>query len=351
LGILLVNLMDDTPAERPDSTGRPRNRPAFLRWSIALLVSGGLLASLFIAQRLDPRALVSMIGAIWLPGLAVFILVSVLALGLASGRYWLLLEGRVPVWPLVLVTLVRNLFVHLVPARAGAAASYLYLVTARLGLPAEAAFASMALAFVLETLGLGLLLMVAVLVVGVLPLPTAVVVGGSLALLAASGIALVVLAPTFQLAAALAARLPPRLAWVRPPLGATAETIRRLETRRVLAPALGLSVLLRLAKYGAYYYLLQALLMGQAAPRADLDFFRVFLSVLGAELVASLPVPTIASLGPYEVAGTLGFVYWLGLPPELATLVATAFHAVAQVYDDGLGLLALGWIMRPRFRA
>ena len=57
-----------------------------------------------------------------------------------------------PLWPLVLVTAVRNMAVDLVPARAGAAASYLYLITARLGLPLEAGVASFALAFILDTL-------------------------------------------------------------------------------------------------------------------------------------------------------------------------------------------------------
>ncbi len=55
----------------------------------------------------------------------------------------------------------------------------------------------------------------------------------------------------------------------------------------------------------------------------------------------------MASLGPYEAAGALGFTYWLGLPPELATLAATAFHGLSQVHDYGLGLLALLWIMAP----
>ncbi|PYM54369.1 MAG: hypothetical protein DMD79_24675 [Candidatus Rokuibacteriota bacterium] len=64
-------------------------------------------------------------------------------------------------------------------------------------------------------------------------------------------------------------------------------------------------------------------------------------------MVASLPLPTIASFGPYEAAGALGFTYWLGLPRELATLAATAFHGLSQVHDYGLGLLALLWIMSP----
>jgi hypothetical protein len=73
--------------------------------------------------------------------------------------------------------------------------------------------------------------------------------------------------------------------------------------------------------------------------------------VAGAELAASLPLPTVASLGPYEAAGALGFAYWLGLPRDLAALSATAFHALSQLHDYGLGLLALLVIMAPGVRA
>src|SRR4029450_5610645 len=86
------------------------------------------------------------------PGLLASVAVSAVGLVLRALRYRLLLGRPVPLWPLVLVTAVRNMAVDLVPARAGAAASYLYLVTARLGLPLEAGVASFALSFILDTL-------------------------------------------------------------------------------------------------------------------------------------------------------------------------------------------------------
>jgi hypothetical protein len=55
----------------------------------------------------------------------------------------------------------------------------------------------------------------------------------------------------------------------------------------------------------------------------------------------------VASLGPYEAVGAAGFAFWLGLSRELATLAVTAFHALSQIHDYGLGLLALVWIMAP----
>ena len=81
-----------------------------------------------------------------------------------------------------------------------------------------------------------------------------------------------------------------------------------------------------------------------------LGFLQVFLSVAGAEMAASLPLPTVMSVGPYEAAGAAGFAYWLGLSRELATLAVTAFHGLSQIHDYGLGLLALVWIMASRPR-
>jgi uncharacterized membrane protein YbhN (UPF0104 family) len=346
-----------SPATRPPPAAwvtSERRRPApagaargLWRWLAALAVSGGILVYLFVAQDVQPGALVPLVGAISVPGLLAYVAVSAAGLLLRALRYRLLLGRPVAFWPLVLVTAVRNMAVDLIPARAGAAASYLYLVTARLGLPIEAAVASFAASFILDTLAVAPLLVLALLAVGSAPLPPTVLVGGSLLVLAGSVTALWVLAPLLRLGAAVAQRLPRLAVRLAPLLLGAAVEVNRLERARTLVPALGLSLLLRLAKYGAYYCLLQALLVSQGQPWGSLSFVRVFLAVAGAELAASLPLPTVASLGPYEAVGAAGFAFWLGLSRELATLAVTAFHGLTQIHDYGLGLLALLWIMAP----
>src|SRR5262249_503566 len=154
-------------------------------------------------------------------------------------------------------------------------------------------------------------LVLAVLFAGTAPVAPIWLVGGSLLVLAGSVAALALLAPVLRGAARVARSLPAPVARAASPLAGAATEVARLGGRRVLGPALGLCLLLRLAKYGAYYCLLQALLVGQGQPWGSLNFVRVFLAIAGAEMVASLPLPTIASLGPYEAAGALGFSYWL----------------------------------------
>jgi hypothetical protein len=345
---------DWRPAVRPAATGEPERRrrlPRDLaRLALGLLVSGSILAYLFAAQGADPWALVPLLRAISIPGLLAYVAVSAVGLVLRALRYRVLLGRAVPLWPLVLVTAVRNMAVDLVPARAGAAASYLYLVTKRLGLPLEAGVASFALSFILDTLAVAPLLIAALLVVGNAPLPPVVLVGGSVAILLACAAALWVLAPLLQVGARIAGRLPGALRRLAPLLDAAAGEVARTERARTLLPALGLSLLLRLTKYGAYYCLLAALLASQDQQGVTLGFFHVFLSVAGAEMAASLPLPTVMSMGPYEAAGAAGFAFWLGLPRELATLAVTAFHGLSQIHDYGLGLLALVWIMASRPR-
>jgi hypothetical protein len=322
-----------------------RSSRRLVHWIAALLVSGAILAYLFAAQGVDPRALVPLIGAISVPGLLAYVALSAAGLLLRALRYRLLLGRPVALWPLVLVTAVRNMAVDLVPARAGAAASYLYLVTARLGLPLEAGVASFALSFILDTLAVAPLIVLALLAAGSGPMPSAMLIGGSLVILAGSVAALWVLAPLLRVGAAVAARLPGPGSRVASLLRAAADEVAGRERARTLVPALVLSLLLRLTKYGAYYCLLQALLVSQGAAWGNLGFLRVFLSVAGAEMAASLPLPTVMSLGPYEAAGAAGFAYWLGLSRELATLAVTAFHGLSQVHDYTLGLLAWIWIM------
>ena len=334
------------PAAPPSPSGTSvAARRGLIRWAAPLLVSGAILAYLFTTQGVDPRALVPLVRAISLPGLAAYVAVSAAGLVLRALRYRLLLGRPVALWPLVLVTAVRNMAVDLIPARAGAAASYLYLVTARLGLPLEAAVASFALSFILDTLAVAPLLVVALLVVGNAPMSSTLLVVGSLAILVGSVAALWVLAPLLRLGAAVVERLPAPVRRLAPLLGAAAAEVETRERTRVLLPALGLSLLLRLTKYGAYYCLLQALLVSQGAAWGSLSFLRVFLvgGGGGGRRVAAAPDPHEPR--PLRGRRRRGAGVLARSARELATLAATAFHGLSQVHDYALGLFAWMWIM------
>ena len=171
-------------------------------------------------------------------------------------------------------------------------------------------------------------------------MPPAVLIGGSLVILAGSVAALWVLAPLLRVGAAVAARSLARWAAWRPLLRAAADEVASARAgadsraQRSGCPSFSGS------RSTARTTVSCRRSWSRRAPRGELGFLRVFLSVAGAEMAASLPLPTVMSLGPYEAAGAAGFAYWLGLPRELATLAVTAFHGLSQVHDYALGLLA-----------
>jgi len=318
-----------------------------LRWIISIGISGALVY--YLLGRIELRDLVDTLRNAHLPSLALFVMVSLGGLAARVGRYWLLLEVRPSFRDLTLVTLVRNCLVDLLPARLGSL-SFVYLATTRLNVPVQDSPATFFLALVFD--------MVAILVVGGAVSPGGVALAVLAGVLLAVSIAAVLLmAPALDLGAGILRRCAAgnRLArvelWTKLAGLATdtAEQVRRVRRRGVLLPVLLVSLLVRFFKFGAYYVLLQAVLISHGMAWGTLNFFEVFLGVAGAELSATLPIHGIAGLGTYEAAWALGFTQ-LGFTEELAILSGFATHLISQTYDYGLGLAALVWIMRPGFR-
>jgi uncharacterized membrane protein YbhN (UPF0104 family) len=335
------------------------------------LISAALLY--YLLSQIEVAQLVSTLVNVHLPSLALFVLISAAGLVARSLRYWVLLAGRIRIWPLMLVTLVRNLFVDLLPARIGSL-SYVYMVTARYGLPLDEALASFFLAFVFDMVAIAPLLLLALLAVGgTLPAGGGVLAGLAALLLAGCLVALYLMGPALRLAArflsvlasgdsepasspatsATATKAPaPRFAaaWLgrlARSLASTADQVDASWRRGVALPVFMISIVVRLCKFGAYYCLLHAVLVPHGYTWSTLSFPMVFLGVAGAELSATLPVHSLAGFGTYEAAWTLGFTQ-LGLPTEIAVLSGFATHLISQIHDYGLGLLAFLWIMLPR---
>jgi uncharacterized membrane protein YbhN (UPF0104 family) len=338
----------------------------------SVLISAALLY--YLLSQIEMRQLAATFTDLHWPSLALFVSISAAGLVARSLRYWLLLAGKIRLWPLMLVTLVRNLFVDLLPARIGSL-SYIYMVTTRCGLPLDEALASFFLAFVFDIVAIAPLLLLALLVVGgALPGGAGILAGLAALLLVGCLIALYLMGPALRLAARLLspqspAGAPPdssragsataatadraprsAAAWLERlahNLTSTADQVDASWRRGVALPVFSISIVVRLCKFGAYYCLLHAVLVPNGYTWGTLSFPMVFLGVAGAELSATLPIHSLAGFGTYEAAWTLGFTQ-LGLPTEIAVLSGFATHLLSQIHDYGLGLLAFLWIMRPR---
>jgi uncharacterized membrane protein YbhN (UPF0104 family) len=131
-------------------------------------------------------------------------------------------------------------------------------------------------------------------------------------------------------------------------LSETASELDRIRLSGVYWKLMGLSLLVRLAKYGSLYMLLYAMVEPLGYALADMPPMTVFIGLVAPELAASLPISGIAGFGAYE--GTWAFIFNLLLfPADLAKLTAISHHLFTQVYGAILGATALVILMTPLF--
>ena len=321
-------------AAEASSAGGPARDVA--RYAGSLVVSIALCALLL--RQIDPHEVWHWIRHVDRGLFAAFAALSVAGLLARAYRYHLLIGRFVGFVPIVLVTAARNFLVDLLPARIGSL-SYVVLLTRRFGAPLEPVLSSFVVTFFYDLFAMTLLIGVAV-AFELRRFESGPALAGVAAVLGL-GVVLVFLrlAPTLRLAAAWL-RNRPRLAPFAGRLEATAGEIEQTGgTGRTLG-LLGISFVIRLLKFAAYWALLLGVVREQNVTAAALPFWRVFLGIAGAELSATLPIHGIAGIGTYETAWAVGFQE-LGVPWRVAILSGFATHLLSQIWDYSLGIVAL----------
>jgi uncharacterized membrane protein YbhN (UPF0104 family) len=294
-------------------------------------------------SQVDEAELLDAIRTMAAGPVVVFLVLHAVGVAARALRFWILLGRSLSYWLLVGITLARGLFVDLLPARLGEL-SLVYLLTTRGRRPLEEGLATLAIVVLLDLLVIAPLLLVAAVVVGGsnVELPLGWLLAGATVFAGAAWVALRWLAPTVRW---VATRLRSRAASSR--RARLAERLRLASEYlatgnagpRVRA-ALGLSVLIRLCKFGGYYFLVLGILSHYGFRASLTGFFTVLLGASAAELAAALPVHGIAGFGTYEAAWALAFV-GLGFSREEAIVSGVLAHALSQGVEYLVGGIAL----------
>ncbi len=321
------------------------------QWLISLAVTVGVFW--YLLSRIDLAELFSTAtsmtpGYLWV--FAILLLTGALA---RAVRFWLLIDRMAPLHLLILIVMARNLFVDLLPARLGEL-SYVYLLTKRAGRPAEDGLASLFLAVLFDLVALVPLLILAILVVGsddMISVP--ILAGAAVTLGALAFLAMRAAVPLGTWVARwlgpgdpLQFETAPWRAKVAQLIRRTVEALRNVRSRGIFWRVLLVSIVVRLCKFGSYYFLVLAIMTPLSYTIDGLGFFRVFLGVVAAELAAALPIHGIAGFGTFEVAWILSFSR-LGFSTEHAIMSGILTHGTSQVVEYSLGICALLYMMRP----
>lgn len=283
-------------------------------------------------------------------------LVPLLAFGLACTigqsvlraiRYGVLLSGsgepRLPGFGrLLLVTLTRNMFVDLLPARIGEL-SYIAMLNRGYQVRADTCVSSLAVSLLFDFVGL-------IAVVGILLIAQAFLVANEAGLWALFiGLALlitlgsIVLFFGFKRISFLAQKALKRLEdriWLKRILEfllSTSEALDRVQTAGVMFKTFWLSIAIRVLKYGGIYSLFLAVTGPSLPDLSGAPASSVLVALISSEAAASLPIPAFMSFGTYESGGTMAFV-GLGFPAHDAALALLGVHIYSQLMDYTLGL-------------
>jgi len=127
------------------------------------------------------------------------------------------------------------------------------------------------------------------------------------------------------------------------------KTIKELaatKKRRIYWPVFSISLALRLAKYGALYFLLYSILFSHGFNLHDLNFFKTILGITGAELTSILPIKGLGGFGTWESAWVITFKL-MNFQPQLAIISGIGVHLITNLFEYILGILSIIIISLP----
>ena len=281
--------------------------------------------------------------------LLLYMLASILQTFFRAVRYRVLLKSSVKkdeelpgLLRLFMVTMSRNMFTDMLPARLGEL-SYIAMLNLGFKVRADACLSSLALSFVFDLIALALLLLG---MIGYQLLLSGValwLVATLIVLLVICGLLLLVLFPALQ-------RVSERLSEIFSGKGKgngkierlvkllrdTSVSLQNAARRGIIGRVLVLSLGVRIAKYAGLYLLFFGVVSGSFSDitRNPVD---VVIALISAEAGAGLPLPTFMSFGTYEAGGTLALIA-LGASKASSVVVMLAVHIWSQCIDYAFGI-------------
>ncbi len=320
------------------------------RQGISLLLIALLINGIDDSAELAIRAkLFSVLSRTSRNALFFYMLATVLQTFFRTVRYRVLLKSSVKndeelpgLLRLFMVTMSRNMFTDMLPARLGEL-SYIAMLNLGFKVRVDACLSSLALSFVFDLIALALLLLGMIgyqlILFGVeLWLVATVII-----LLVLCGLLLFFLFPTLQ-------RVSERLSEIFPGNGKGTRKIERLvkllrdtsfslqnaARRGIIGRVLVLSLGVRIAKYAGLYLLFCGVVSGSFSDITK-DIVDVVIALVSAEAGAGLPLPTFMSFGTYEAGGTLALIA-LGASKASSIVVMLAVHIWSQLIDYAFGI-------------
>jgi uncharacterized protein (TIRG00374 family) len=315
-----------------------------------------ILVILFKINNVKFQDIINSFSNIYLKSLLISFSISALSVFVRAIRWKLLIGPQSPIiFNLFLFTWARAFLEETVPARLGAL-SHIYFLSRRFKFPIEIGLSTMIVAMFFDFITITPLIILSILLVGInipfLPVNIVlivIVVTIILIIILLNLTKIINLGLTFYnwIVKKIGIGGKKFVKKIGEKLNLTNESIMKIRSQGVYIYVFLITLVIRVLKFTAYYFLLHSVVAFRGYAYKDLNFLKVFLSTSTAEFSALLPTHTFMGLGTYEVAFAYPLILLKVLDEKVATLAAFNFHTISLIYTIVLGLICLIIMMAP----
>jgi len=267
-------------------------------------------------------------------------------------------NAKINMGDLFMVTLIRNGFNMVLPARTGEI-SYVYVLKRKFKLPVEIGVSTLVLILIFDLVMVFSLIVIAIIIVGInkYAISSTVIIIIAVALLAVVLMVLFFLPKIIGFILKLLNKLLTKyrigknrvMQLIYKKLIDINENIIIIQKRRVYWKVYLISFVIRILKFASYYFIILAIMKPMGYSFANLSFWVIFLGTVVAEISAVLPTHALAGFGTYEGAFVLSFVV-LGFPEKLSTIVGFNYHLIILLFSVSLSILAMIILSLPFYK-
>jgi glycosyltransferase 2 family protein len=327
--------------------------------NIIVVVGGGIFLLFFLLQEVTIEDIKNAILGVYRPSLIIGLVLIFSIDFFRSYRAKILIgPGRISMVDLFLVSLVRNGFNMVLPARTGEL-SYIYVLKRKFSLPIEIGVSTLMIAVVFDLVMVFSMILISIIIVGI----NRYAVSSTSVILIAGGLLVFFLLFLFYLSGfiGLFIKLYDKtminsrigktkvMQYLYDKLVETKKNIEIIRKRGVYWKVYLITIPARLLKFTAYYFLIHAVLQPMGYGFGDLPYWVIFLATAAAEMSAVLPTHSLAGLGTYQGAFALAFVL-LGFSERISITVGFSYHIINLVFTVAWSLIALLILSMPFYR-
>lgn len=328
--------------------------------NIVLVAGLGIFLVYYLLSRINISDLKSAFLGVYIPSLVIGLaLMFSMDFFKAIRQNLLLGKDRIRFGDMFLVSLIRNAFNMVLPARTGEL-SYIYALKRKFKVPVGIGASTLAIGLIFDLIIVFSMIIISIIIVGInrYEISSANIIIIAISLLAVTFALLFFLSKIvlafiriFEGLLGKYEKLKNKksFVYVHEKLIEINESIIVIRKRRIYWKVYLLSAMTRILKFTSYYFLIHATMYPMGYTFAELPFWIIFLATVAAELSAVLPTHAIAGFGTYEGAFALAFIA-LGFSEEISIIVGFNYHIINLLGTILLGIVAIVLISLPFYK-